>query len=262
MRGKTGVLRYCYADVAICSMMGSQIWRRVVLKLAPSLVAGLPLFAGLTAPELDQILRGARAAHYRRDAIIFEQASAAHYFFLLLNGHVRVVRAAPGGRQIIARYFNEGELFGIAVAIGRTVYPASAIAAVDCVVVAWPNSQWPDFIARFPNFVSKVYGVIGDRLQETQDHVLQLSTAPAEQRIAQALLRLANQSGRKMDDGVQIGFPITRQDIAEMTGTTLHTVSRLLSRWERQGIVRGGRQKVFITDLNGLMGIAEKPAGE
>jgi CRP/FNR family transcriptional regulator, nitrogen oxide reductase regulator len=234
--------------------------RSAVLKLDPSLIAGLPLFAGLTAAELDQFLQAGRAVHYPRDTVIFEQGSAAQHFFLLLNGHVRVVRTTPDGRQVIARYFNEGQLFGIAVAIGRTTYPAAAIAAVDCVVLAWSNSQWPEFAARCPSFAAKVYSTIGDRLQETQDRVVELSTAQAEQRIAKVLLRLAQQSGRKMEDGVQIGFPITRQDIAEMTGTTLHTVSRLLSHWSRQGLVHGGRQKVTITDVNGLALIADRQA--
>ena len=84
-----------------------------------------------------------------------------------------------------------------------------------------------------------------------------MTNEQVEQRIAHALLRLVRQSGRKTEQGIEVDFPITRQDIAEMTGTTLHTVSRLLSRWEDKGIVRGGRQKVTVVDPHGLMLIAE-----
>ena len=86
---------------------------------------------------------------------------------------------------------------------------------------------------------------------------MEMSSEQVEQRIAHTILRLVKQSGRKTDDGIEIDFPITRQDIAEMTGTTLHTVSRLISSWEDEGLVRGGRQKVTVIDPHGLMLIAE-----
>jgi CRP-like cAMP-binding protein len=86
---------------------------------------------------------------------------------------------------------------------------------------------------------------------------MEMASEQVEQRIARAILRLVQQSGRRTAEGIEIDFPITRQDIAEMTGSTLHTVSRLLSSWEAQGLVRGGRQKVVVTDPHGLMLLAE-----
>lgn len=226
-------------------------------QLDRSLIAGLPPFRGLDAGALDEIVRGARSAHYSKDSAIFEQEAEADRFFLLLSGHVRVVRTSPEGHQVIARYISEGELFGIAVALGRTTYPASAIAAVDCVALSWANSLWPQLQVRHPELAASVAGTIGKRLQETQDRVMEMSTEQVEQRIAHALLRLVRQSGRKSEMGIEIDFPITRQDIAEMTGTTLHTVSRVLSAWEARGLVSGGRQKVTVTDPHGLVLIAE-----
>ena len=226
-------------------------------ELDRSLIAALAPFQGLEAGDLDHILEHARSARYAKDSAVFEQEAEASSFFLLLDGHIRVVRVTPDGHQVIARYINEGELFGIAVAMGRSTYPASAIAAVDCVVLSWPNREWPELQTRFPSFGAATYQTIGTRLQETQARVMEMSTEQVEQRIAHALLRLVRQSGRKTEQGIEVDFPITRQDIAEMTGTTLHTVSRLLSRWEDKGIVRGGRQKVTVVDPHGLMLIAE-----
>lgn len=222
-----------------------------------SLIAGLPQFQGMAGEDLDRMLQRARSARYPKDSAVFEQGAEATSFFLLLSGHIRVVRTSPEGHQVIARYINEGELFGIAVAMGRGTYPASAVAAVDCVALSWPNGAWGEFQERFPSFAAGTYRTIGTRLQETQAQVMEMSTAQVEQRIANALLRLVKQSGRKTDGGIEIDFPISRQDIAEMTGTTLHTVSRLLSAWEGEGLVRGGRQKVTVTDPHGLMLIAE-----
>jgi len=227
------------------------------MALDRSLISGLPPFAGLDAPALDSILSQARSLRFPKDAEIFTQDGEAEHFFLLLSGHVRVVRTTPGGDQVIARYINEGELLGIAVAMGRTTYPASAVAAVDCIVLAWPNIVWPRLQARHPAFGVNAYQALGARLEETQARVVEMSTQQVEQRIASAVLRLVTQSGRKTPDGIEIDFPISRQDIAEMTGSTLHTVSRLLSAWEDEGIVLSRRQKVVVTDPHALMLVAE-----
>ena len=227
------------------------------MPLDRSLISSLPTFAGLDGKDLDSILSRARSSRFAKDSEIFAQEEEARSFYRLLSGHIRVVRTSPEGHQVVARYINEGELFGIAMAMGRTTYPATAVAAVDCVALSWPNNAWAELQSRFPTFGASAYRTIGARLQETQTQVMEMSTQQVEQRIAHALLRLVSQSGRKTDDGIEIDFPITRQDIAEMTGTTLHTVSRLLSAWEVEGIVRGGRQKVTVKDPHALMLVAE-----
>jgi CRP-like cAMP-binding protein len=85
-----------------------------------------------------------------------------------------------------------------------------------------------------------------------------MSTEQVERRIAHTLLRLVKQAGRKTAQGIEIDFPISRQDIAEMTGTTLHTVSRTLSAWETQGLVEGGRQRIVVCDPHRLFMLAEQ----
>lgn len=223
-----------------------------------TVIAGLPPFEGLEPDDLDHVLEQARSSRYPRDSAIFEQDAPTEHFFLLLDGHVRVVRITPEGEQVISRYVNAGEMFGLAVAMGRATYPARAIAAVDCVVVAWPNSAFAELARRFPSFGANTYRTIGRWLQDTHTRMLELVTAQVEQRVAHALLRLAHQAGRKTAEGIEIDFPITRQDIAEMTATTLHTVSRVMSAWEEKKIVISGRQRVVIVDPHGLMLIAEQ----
>lgn len=227
-------------------------------QLDRTLLSGLSLFADLDGDAMDEVLRTAHSVLYPTDRPIFEQEQPATHFYLLLDGHIRVVRFTPAGDQVIARYINPGELFGIAVAMGRATFPASAVAAVDCVVLIWPNSAWSELASRFPSFAGGAYRTIGRRLEETQARVEEMATRQVEQRVANALLRLAGQAGRKTPAGIEIDFPITRQDIAEMTGTTLHTVSRLLSAWEQQGMILSGRRKVTIANAHALLLIADK----
>lgn len=222
-----------------------------------SLVAGFPLFAGLGSAELDTILREARSIRHAKNSAVFEQGADAASFFLLLHGHVRAAKTTPAGQQIVVRYVTSGEIFGLATAIGLDKYPATATAVDDSIVLAWPTAAWPRLVALHPALASHTLQTIGSRLQDSHTRMIEMSTQQVERRIAHALLRLVKQAGRKTADGIEIDFPISRQDIAQMTGTTLHTVSRTLSAWEEKSWIESGRQRVIVRDPHRLFLLAE-----
>jgi len=227
-----------------------------------SLVANMPLFAGLEPSELDGILSEARSVRYAKGSPVFEQGEDPQSFFLLLHGHVRASKMTPAGQQVVVRYVTPGEIFGVAMAIGLSKYPATATAVDDSVVLAWPSAAWPRLVAQHPALAANTLQTVGARLQESHTRVIEMSTQQVERRVAHALLRLAKQAGRKVEHGVEIDFPISRQDIAEMTGTTLHTVSRTLSAWEQQGLIEGGRQRIVLRDPHRLFQLAEETTGD
>jgi len=222
-----------------------------------SLVTNLPMFAGLSPAEQDELLREARSIRYPKGTAVFDQGADADRFFVLLHGHLRVEKTTSQGQQSVVRYVSSGELFGVAQAMNLTQYPATAVAAVDSIALAWPSSSWGRLIVKHPSLAASALQTVGNRLQDTQARVMEISNEQVEQRVAHALLRLAKQAGKKVDAGVEIDFPISRQDIAEMTGTTLHTVSRILSAWESEGLVEGGRQRIVLRDAHRLHGLAE-----
>ena len=227
-----------------------------------SLVAHLPLFAGLASEELAEVLREAHSSRYPKNSAVFEQGADVTSFFLLLHGHVRASKTTPAGEQIVVRYVAPGEIFGVAPAIGLLRYPATATAVDDSVVLAWPSAAWPRLVGKFPQLAANTLQTVGSRLQETHTRVIEMSTQQVEQRVAHALLRLAKQSGRKLEHGIEIDFPISRQDIAQMTGTTLHTVSRILSGWEQAGLIESGRQHIILREPHKIFVLAEQAAGE
>jgi len=227
-----------------------------------SLVANLPLFAGFSAEELDEVLREARSQRVARNRNIFGQGEKAHSFFVLLHGHVRASKTTPMGEQVVVRYILPGETFGVAPAIGLQHYPATATAVDDSVILAWPSSTWPRLVSRFPGLAANTLQTVGNRLQESHARVVEMSTQQVEQRVANALLRLAKQAGHRVDHGVEIDFPISRQDIAQMTGTTLYTVSRILSGWEQRGLIESGRQRIVLREPHKLLMLSEQAPGE
>ncbi len=221
-------------------------------KLDESLLTGLPPFSRLSREQIREILDAATPRRYPEGEAVFGEGLPAERFFLLLDGHIRVIRTTPEGEQVIVLHIPPGQLFGIAPAIGRDTYPATAVAASELLALSWPVRLWAGFTAKYEGFATESYRTLGARLGEFQARVTELATRAVEQRVAGALMRLATQSGRKVGDGIEIAFPITRGDIAEMTGTTLHTVSRLLAAWERDGIVASTRRHIVVTQPHRL----------
>jgi CRP-like cAMP-binding protein len=229
----------------------------VPFALDRALISDLPLFASLTPEALDHILSFARAQHYPKNKVVFEQGAQAPSFFLLLHGRLRVTQITPTGEQIIVRFVHPGDIFGVAMAIGRKTYPGTSTAVVDSIALTWPSDIWPKLASEHPALAMNAMQIIGSRLQEAHARLREISTEEVERRIAHAMLRLAENASHATKDGAEIDFPLSRQDIAEMTGTTLHTVSRIMSAWEAAGLVESGRQKVAVRDLARLSAIAE-----
>ena len=231
--------------------------RKTLPRLDESLLIHLPPFSRLERKQIRTILDHATSRRYAEGTAIFEDGAPAERFFMLLDGYVRVVRVTPTGEQVTALHIPPGQLLGIAKAIGRVTYPATAIAATESIALSWPSGLWSVFVSEYDGFATETYKVVGDRMGEIHNRVVEMATQQVEQRIANALLRLTNQTGRTVTDGIEIDFPITRRDLSELTATTLHTASRILSAWEKQGLVRSERKRIIVCDPHALVELSQ-----
>ena len=229
-------------------------------RLDTSLIRDLALFASMREEELLTVLDEAVPRQVRKGGTLFEQGDTAEEFFVLLGGRLRVVQVTPEGEQVLIRFVVPGEVCGVAVAMRRPDYPASASAVVDSLALVWRSSQWPALCDRVPALARNTLHVIGERLQEAHSRIREFSTEETERRVAHTVLRLVRQAGRKTERGILVDFPVTREDIAEMTGTTLHTVSRIMSGWEAKGLVEGGRRRILVRQAHELFTLAEAAA--
>ena len=220
-------------------------------------VRNLPIFAHLSEGDFEEVYGAASRRSFRSGSNVFEQGDDATHFYVLLEGRLRVSQVTAEGQQVIVRIVNPGDLFGIAKALQRTDYPGTATAVSDSMVLAWPMARWSGFMGSYPSMAMSAMETMGGRLQEAQARLRELATEEVERRVAHAVLRLGEQSGREEADGIRIDFPVSKQDIAEMTGTTLHTVSRILSAWEAANLVEGGRQKLLVKDPHRLVLIGD-----
>ncbi|MBY3129731.1 MULTISPECIES: Crp/Fnr family transcriptional regulator [Rhizobium] len=227
------------------------------MKVDRAVLKSLSLFERMTDPDLDSMLEYAAPRRVAQGDAVFEQGGHAKSFFLLIHGRLKVTQVTLDGQQIIVRMVHPGDLFGFAMALRRTDYPGTARAAAESLIIGWPTEMWSCFVEQNPRLAMTAMQTIGQRLEEAHTRIREMSTEEVEKRVAHAVLRLSKQAGRAVQEGIRIDFPISRQDIAEMTGTTLHTVSRILSAWESKGIVEGGRQKLTLTDPPRLLRLAD-----
>ncbi|MGQ7793323.1 Crp/Fnr family transcriptional regulator [Faunimonas sp. B44] len=227
-------------------------------KLDRTLIRSFDLFQAMGDADLDAILATAESRLVPKGEAVFEQGQPAGEFFVLLNGRLKVIQVTPDGQQIVVRFVSPGEVYGVAVALGRPDYPGTAVAVAESLTLAWASQHWDLLVARAPRLAVNTLQTVGTRLQEAHTRIREMATEEVERRVAHAVLRLVEQAGRKTDGGVLIDFPVSRQDIAEMTGTTLHTVSRILSAWESKGLVEGGRQRILVRQPHQLFLLAER----
>jgi CRP/FNR family transcriptional regulator, nitrogen oxide reductase regulator len=215
------------------------------------------LFRGIGPEGLEAIAELAREPEARRDAYFFHQGDPANILYILKRGQVKLTQLTPEGSQVLMSFVGPGEMFGGIGVLGDLAYAASAQAAQDSVALTWDGATITRLMESYPPLALNAMRHLAQRVQELQQRNLELATERVERRVARALLRLAAASGRKVEGGVLIDLPLSRQDVAEMTGTTLYTVSRILSAWQEKGIVEAGREKVLIHFPHGLVVIAE-----
>ena len=215
------------------------------------------LFEGLDAASLDHILSAATPSRVSAGATLFEQGDDARWLPLITEGRVKIGHLSPDGRPLTVAFLGSGEIAGCAAVFRRIPYPATATAVVDTAVLAWARSQIETLMERYPKLAMNALRIVGGRAELMLRRLQELSTESVEQRIARALLRLAREAGRAVQSGVQVDFALSRQDIAELSGATLYTVSRTLRAWEKDGVVESGRQRVVVRDLGRLARLAE-----
>jgi CRP-like cAMP-binding protein len=152
-----------------------------------------------------------------------------------------------------------GDLLGSVAVLRETPYPATPTAIEDGMLLCWSAGRFVELMERFPQIPLNAVKIVGGRIQDLQERLRELATQRVERRIAATLLRMAKQSGRQVEGGVEIPFVISRNELAELNATTLHTVSRILSAWEQEGILSGKRRAhLIIAKPHRLVEIAEQ----
>lgn len=220
-------------------------------------LAALELFRGIGTSALDEVLAKTRRRVLARATRVFEQGDSRVRAHVLLEGSVRISQTGSDGGEIVVRFIAAGEMFGTVALFTDRRYPADAETLTDAIEVSWSEADLLKLMSFHSQIAINALKIVGRRIQEAQYRLRELSTQPVERRVAHALARLAGQAGRRTPEGIEIGFPLRRKDIADISGTTLYSVSRVLTAWERKGILATRDQRLTISRMSEIQQIAD-----
>ena len=216
-----------------------------------------PLLHNVDPEGCKDFINNGRPHHVVQGSYFFHQGEPASRFYILLHGQARLTQVDVDGNQVILYHFGLGDGVGIIVALSNMKYPASAEAIENCQALSWDTETTQRLMLQYPQIAFNGMKLIANRFSWLQDRYQEMATQRVEQRIALALLRLSWQFGIRVNESVTIDMTLSRQDLAEMTGTNIYNVSRILSKWEQNDLIHSQSKRITIHKSHELIFIAE-----
>ncbi len=217
------------------------------------------IFDGLTDAERDRWLSRSTSMTLKRGQTLARQGEPARHFYVAETGFLKVTQLTADGTEVIVRFVAPGEPFGGVVALSDAPYPVSAVVVQPSTMRAWTRETVATLLNENPQVRVNIMREIATHMTDALTRVRELTTARVGQRLAHTLLRLSRQIGQTSPDGVLITQPLTRQELADITGTTLYTVSRTLTKWEGRGLIASRKRLLLLKSLKKLEELTESP---
>lgn len=226
------------------------------MKINPADLQQVHVLKEAPIEDLNLLVEKSILRSVEEDSFFFFQGDPAKYAYVLVTGRVKLVQSNPAGQQVNLRTIKEWEMFAALGAI-RTdaTYPVAAQALEASSALAIESDLLRDMMQTRPYLNIGLMQLMTSYIQEMQERYRELATEKVERRLALTILRLASQVGIKSQGSIEL--PLSQQDIAEASGSTIYTVSRTLSEWEKRGLIETGRGRIVMRNPHGLMEIAE-----
>jgi len=215
-------------------------------------LARVPIFAELTETELAFVSARAVARKFSAGEIIFTEGEHCTGLYVVESGHLRIFKSSPGGREQVLSIDGPGSSVAELPVFDGGNYPASVAAVDDATVLFLSKQDFHALCLAHPQVALKVLRVVGARLRRLVAIIEELSFTTVRHRLAAYLLKLANTAGNRTPEGVQITLPANNQELAAQIGTVRELVSRNLSRFQSEGLLKIDGRILVIGDLNSL----------
>lgn len=220
------------------------------------LLQALPFFAALAPVDMEAVNSHFRAQSYEPQDAIYFAGDPADRLFVLAHGKVKLSHHTAAGQEVVFDLIGPGEMFGSLALLGDREYRDEAVALTHCCALVITATDFQQVLERYPPVALAVLRVVAARLQDAREVISRLSALPVSARVAAALLTLAGKLGTQRPEGIRIQAPLSRQDLAAMTGATTESVSRVMSQLRRDGVIASGREWVAIRDAARLAKLA------
>ncbi len=187
---------------------------------------------------------------YAKGRILFMEGEPGEAFFYIKSGLIKISKLSADGREHILHILNEGHVFAEVTLFSKTPYPATAEVLEDAEVGMIKNAELEKLIEENPKLSLCLIKYLNKRLIEAQTKVRNLALYDTYARTAQSLLKLAEDYGRKTTDGIELDLNISRQELANMVGTTRETVIRVLAAFKKEKSIHVGKSTIVITNMD------------
>lgn len=222
-----------------------------------SILGKLPFFDGLSQTDLGVINPYFREVGFAANELVCYAGDPAEYLFVVADGRVKLMHHTQAGKDVMLDLLTPGEFFGSLSGLGEDIYPDTAVAQTQVCILSIDKKAFVQILTRYPSVSLNVIGIMSERLRAAHERLEQLSVGTVEERIAHVLLRLGDKFGEKKQGvGLLIQAPLTRDDLAAMTGATTETASRVMSQFQKDGLIQTGRGWVAISNRKGLQEIS------
>jgi CRP/FNR family transcriptional regulator len=220
-----------------------------------SVLKKIPIFSNLVEKELREIEPYLIKERYKKKDEIFREGDPSDWFYILINGKIKITKLSLEGKEIIVELISPFDFFGGLAALKGFPYPANAIAMEDSEILKISKTDILKLIDRFPSIMYEITSNLSIRVKEFHETLKSVALEKVESRIASLLVKLANKIGKKVDNKIVIDMKLTKQDIAEMVGTTVETSIRTISKFKKLGLLKEENGKILINDLDKLQSI-------
>ena len=227
-----------------------------VMRTAEELLRVTPIFSRLSPADRKTIAEVSRVQEFAKGELIFEQESPSDAFYAITTGRVKIFKLMPSGKDVILEVFGPGDPLGAVAAYMDRPFPASASAIEDTTCVIIPRAAFFRLIETQPSLVRGLLLGLTTRLVELTNRLAELTGGRIEPRFARLFLKLATEMGRTDRGGTFIPLTLSRQELADMTGTTIETCIRIMSRWNKDDVVRTEKDGFVLLDAGELERIA------
>ncbi|MCH7903327.1 MAG: Crp/Fnr family transcriptional regulator [Armatimonadetes bacterium] len=210
------------------------------------------LFNSLTGEDLDELATVSHMAYAERGETIWMRGNEVDFYGLVGVGFVKMVQSLANGHEVTSEIMGPGQIFGLLGTVEGTGCPLESRAVCNMWYLKIPKADFmPIFDGRI-EFKNQLLRRTTNRLRQTMDMMAKMSTGKVDERIALILMLLSESYGKESEKGVTIQVPLTRQDIGEMAGTTVESTIRVMSRWQKNGIIESDHRFVTILDVRVL----------